>query len=337
MKIIVHVNHPAHVHFFKHFIWVMKNKGHKVHIIASEKDLSYQLLDAYKLEYYKLGNYGKSIFEKISKLIYFDIKGYNYIKKFNPDICLGLGSIRNTHIAYALQKPSITFTDTEHSWEQRLLYVHFTDLIYTPTSFNLDLGIKHRKYNGYHELAYLHPKYFNPDSSVLEYLGLNKYDKYFVLRLISWNATHDIGKKGILNKKSLISELEKYGHVFTSTEIEKYDDLSNIPIEKMHDLLYYATMYIGEGGTMATEAALLGTPSIYISTLANKLGNFKELEEKYDLLYSFANETEALEKIRHLLSKNNLKQIWHSKRNTLLQEKIDVTSLMIDIVENYFT
>jgi predicted glycosyltransferase len=95
-------------------------------------------------------------------------------------------------------------------------------------------------------------------------------------------------------------------------------------------------MYIGEGGTMATEASLLGTPSIYISTFANKLGNFKELEEKYELLYSFSNETEALEKIKHLLSLNNLKQKWDSKRDALLQEKIDVTRFMIDIVESYF-
>ena len=29
-------------------------------------------------------------------------------------------------------------------------------------------------YPGYHELAYLHPKYFTPDNEVLKELGLNQ-------------------------------------------------------------------------------------------------------------------------------------------------------------------
>ena len=54
----------------------------------------------------------------------------------------------------------------------------------------------------------------------------------------------------------------------------------------MHDLLYYATMYIGEGATMASEAAILGTPSIYINTL--RLSYTDEEEAKYDLLYNYS-------------------------------------------------
>jgi len=77
----------------------------------------------------------------------------------------------------------------------------------------------------------------------------------------------------------------------------------------MHDLLYYATMYIGEGATMASEAAILGTPSIYINTL--RLSYTDEEEAKYDLLYNYSDpktaQREALKKAIELLGNKNLK------------------------------
>ena len=84
---------------------------------------------------------------------------------------------------------------------------------------------------------------------------------------------------------------------------------------------------------MATEAALLGTPSIFISTLADKMGNFVELEKKYGLLYTYKNEHDAYLKISHLLNHYDIKNKWTAKREILLKDKIDVTSFMVDIVE----
>ena len=67
-----------------------------------------------------------------------------------------------------------------------------------------------------------------------------------------------------------------------------------IPKSKIHDLLYYATMYIGEGASMASEAAVLGTPSIYINPL--RLGYLDELEKKYGLVYNIPNPKKAIQK-----------------------------------------
>ena len=68
MRIVVHVNHPAHVHLFKNFIWGMENRGHNVIIIASEKEISFRLLDLYDFDYFSLGSYGSSNLEKIYNL-----------------------------------------------------------------------------------------------------------------------------------------------------------------------------------------------------------------------------------------------------------------------------
>ena len=46
MKIVVDINHPGHVHFFKNFIWEMEKRGHKILITVKEKDVTLKLLDS---------------------------------------------------------------------------------------------------------------------------------------------------------------------------------------------------------------------------------------------------------------------------------------------------
>ena len=46
------------------------------------------------------------------------------------------------------------------------------------------------------ENTYLHPKYFKPNKNILKKLNLTNKEKYVVLRLVSWDASHDIGQKG---------------------------------------------------------------------------------------------------------------------------------------------
>lgn len=125
------------------------------------------------------------------------------------------------------------------------------------------------------------------------------------------SATHDVNQFGILDKAGYVDALRAYGRVFISAE-------GSLPIELdryrlkchpalIHDLLYYSSLYLGEGASMATEAALLGTPSIYVSSLAHKMGNLDELEKKYGLLYSFTNSVEALNLAIKLLSDKRAK------------------------------
>jgi len=91
----------------------------------------------------------------------------------------------------------------------------FTDVVCTPSCFELDLGYKGIKFNGYMELAYLHPKYFIDKSNFAEHLNFNKSGKNFLLRFVSWEASHDWGKKGLdlATKLQLVEGLSKFGRV----------------------------------------------------------------------------------------------------------------------------
>lgn len=339
MKIVVDINHPAHVHYFKNFIREMKRKGHEILITASEKDITFRLLDNYGLEYINMGSYGDSLVKKLINLPLIDFKMYKAVKSFNPDIFLGFGSIRAAHVSYLLRKKCINFEDTEHSMEQIRLYLQFVDAVCTPACFKKDLGKKQVRYNGYIELAHLHPNYFTPSPAVLDEIGLSKEDKFIILRFVSWGASHDIGQHGIQNKIRLVNELDRYGRVLITSEgglgkeLEKYK--IRVSPEKMHDLLYYASLYVGEGATMATESAILGTPSIYISSLAGTMGNLIEIEQEYDLIFNYRDPEKAMQKAVELIQKSPLKEEWRNKRNKLLNDKIDVTAFMEWFIEDY--
>ena len=86
---------------------------------------------------------------------------------------------------------------------------------------------------------------------------------------------------------------------------------------------------------MATEAAVLGTPSIFVSSLAGTMGNFIELENTYNLLYSFTNSEMAMAKAVDILRNSSSKDEWQIKRDRLLKDKIDVTTFVVWFIENY--
>jgi len=339
MRIVVDINHPAHVHYFKNFIWEMERRGHELLITASEKEISYTLLDNYGFSYVKIGNYGRSLIQKFLNIPWLDQKMYRAVKPFHPDLFMGFGSIRAAHVSKILSKPCIALDDTEHAKWEHMLYVPFTDAILTPACFKKEFGNKHVRYNGYTELQYLHPNQFTPDPGVLNGIGLTKDDRFTVIRFVSWQASHDMRQYGVRDRVGLVKELEQYGQVLITSEGTLQPQLEKnkiyIPPEKLHDLLFYATLYLGEGGTMASEAAMLGTPSIYVSSLAGTMGNFIELEETYDLLYSFTDDDAAIIKAKQILGDTSSKQNWRRKRDRLLDEKIDTTAFLVWFVENY--
>ena len=348
MKILINIGHPAHVHFFKNTIRNLENKEYKIGIITKDKDVALDLLDTYGFTYINLGKSRNHMLSKAYALITFDYRLYKIAKIFKPDLLVSLGSPYMAHISRVIRKPHISFEDTEGARLIIWLTNPFTDTICTPSCFKKKINSKkHVKYDGYHELAYLHPNYFNPDPTALEDIGLSENDNFIILRVISWGASHDVNLRGIDKEAELdfIKSLERYGNVFITSErkldarLEKYR--LKVPPEKIHSLLHYAQLYIGEGGTMAAEAAILGTPSIHIESTSSGTatgefsGNFLELRDKYGLLYFYPGQNQALKKAISILEDKNSKNEWQKKREKLLKDKIDVTAWMTDFIERY--
>ncbi|APF20137.1 protein of unknown function DUF354 [Caldithrix abyssi DSM 13497] len=338
MKILIDIGHPAHVHLFKHFAWQMQNKGHEIFFTCREKEFEIYLLRKYGFKFKSFGKKYVSTLGKLLGLIEFDIKEIISGIKFKPDIFLSHGSIYAAHAAFLLRKPHIALEDTGN-WEQVRLYLPFTEVILTSDVFPIDYGKnKQIRYMGHHELTYLHPNYFQKDESFFKMLNIAKNEKFVLLRLVAWNATHDIGQKGISKNslREIIKLLERKYRVFISTESNLNENFKkykiSFPPDRMHQALYYADLFIGEGTTMSMEAAILGTPSIYVNSL--QYSNVKDME-KYGLIYNFKSTEGLLNKIKEIMSDENIKLEWQKRRERMLKDKIDVTAFLVWFVENY--
>jgi len=134
---------------------------------------------------------------------------------------------------------------------------------------------------------------------------------------------------------------ENYGKVYVSSEQDLPEELKKyqlrVPVDKIHDVLYHANLFVGDSQTMTTEAAVLGTPAIRCSSFAgeNDMTNFIELEKKYGLIFNYKDPEKAIAKAQELIKDPNLKDKWVAKRKKLLDDKIDLSSFLIWFIDNY--
>ena len=304
-----------------------------------DKGIIVELAKYYNLKYRIRSKESNNKFKYLLEAL---INIYKISKEFKPDIFLDMGTIVASPVAKISRKPYIAFDDTEVSVKSRLLHMPFTDIIITPNSFNINLGVKQIKFNGCMELLYLHKHYFKPDPNIKDFLNVKKDEKYVLLRFVSWTAHHDKGIKGFsdFNKSKAVSEFSKYAKVFISSEeklpveLEFYRII--IPPHKMHDVLAGASLVFGESATMASESAVLGTPAIYL----DKTGRgYTDEEERYGLVYNYSNDEysqiSAIKKGIDLLKDSKVRNKMKSNHNRFLKERIEPTSFIVWFIENY--
>ena len=338
MKIFIDIGHPAHVHYFRYIINKLKVDGNDIFITARNKDVTHQLLNNYNISFTSRGSGSDSLLGKFFYLLKADLLLLRLAKIFNPDLFLSFASPYASHVSSIIRKPHIAFTDTEHAKLGIFSFLPFTDIVFTPEVYKSDHGVNHLRFHGYMEQCYLQKQYFEPNIDILKKLQLKENDKYVIIRLVSWKASHDIGQKGLSlgYLKRLIALIENQAKVFLSVEgkiprdLEKYK-LSINPAD-IHSILYYAELFIGEGATMASECAILGTPSIYVNSLS--AGTLKD-QAKENLIHMFHSTDGVIEKAQMILGDDDYKARQKNICYKVLENKIDVNKLIEWFILNY--
>lgn len=337
LSVVVTIQHPSNVHFFRNAITEFRSRGDDVHVFAREKDIACELLDEYGIEYQLLAGGSSNLYELAKVQAKYEYEILKRVRSLQPDVLLAVSEPAITHASTCFDCQSILFTDTEHATIQNYLAYPFADVICTPESYWDDLGNKQVSYPGFHQLAYLHPDRFSPNPRVLDHVDADEDDRLAVLRLVSWDAAHDIGQQGIGGVETLVEGLERSGvRVLITSETELPASLEDrrvdLPVHQILDLLYYANLFIGESGSMAIESAVLGTPTIYVSSLS--AGVLEKLESWYGLLFSHAQNPppqQLLGEATTILETDS--SIWESRRQRLLEENVDTTEFILEVVD----
>jgi len=342
MRYLFDIGHPAEVHAFRNVIKDLQKRGHEILVTARDKEMTLYLLDYYRIPYISTGKNMSSKIGKIWAFLRNDLKIFKATIRFKPDLIINFFSPFAAHVGKLLGKKVVGFHDTEHADLTIRLSKPFTDTIIVPKCYRREYPEKNViKFNGNFELAYLHPDYFTPNPSILDLLGVKKNEKYVLLRFVTHTSMHDSGHKGFSDEEKIriVEDFLKYSKVFISSEVTLPDELKKFdlktPPERIHDVINYASLLYGESATMASEAAVLGTPAIFIDFIGR---GYTDEEGKYELVFNFKNtqkdHEKSIAKSIEILSTHNRKN-WITSRDKMLSDTIDVSAFMEWFIEKY--
>lgn len=339
MKAMLSIDHPAWAHQFHHIVKRMNERGDEVLTLAVDKDGDTELLQKFGIPYVlSAHSTGKNILEKGLLFIGLCIEHSYRALKFQPDVLIGRASPMMAVAAWLTRKPHIIYEDTEVSKFSLRICKRLSTKILTPRTFLTDLGPCQERLDTYKELFYLHPSVFTPDRQKLRDAGFDPDEDYILVRFVAWNASHDIGKKGLddAGKINLVRRLSKYGRVYVSSEgalpAELEANRLQTPYELIHHVLAFAKLVYSEGATMASEAVVLGTHALYVNTIVS--GSTREQCERFHLLYNFNEGEDRYERATaqaiRLLETPNLVELGREKQRKLLAEKVDINQYYMD-------
>ncbi len=346
-KIAFYLAHPAHFHLFKNVIEQLKEKN-KVYVVYNHKDVLEDLINnsTFKDLAIKIKT-NKKINNKFSLLIQFVLKNigaFITFLKIKPQIVLGT-PILISLVGRFLPYKSVIVNEDDFDIVKRTAdfgYPYANHILCPSVCRTTNFDFKSIKYNGYHELAYLHPNNFKPSKDIaLKYVNANEI--FFIIRFAKLVAHHDVNVSGlnIEVSKKIIELLLPFGEVFITSEVQLHKDLEkyriNINPIDIHHVMAYAQLFIGDSQTMAAESGVMGVPFIRFNDFVGRIGYLDELENKYKLGYGIkTNETDKLIKtVEELLSMPNRNEIFQKRREAMLNDKIDYATFLTWFVENY--
>jgi predicted glycosyltransferase len=337
MKVLIDINHPAHVHFFRNPAALLEADGHEVIFTSRNKDVTLDLLKQYGLRHQTLSEEGKGgLIALVKELLYRNYALYKVVKKEKPDIMASIGGTFIAHVGFATRTPAIVFYDTENAKLQNLITYPLANCVVVPVAYQAWLPKQHRRYPGYHELSYLHPNYFTPDKSVAIENGLDPDRGNILIRMVAWKANHDLGEVGWSREllREIIKRYSEKMNILISSEQslgQEFDTyLYKGNVACIHHVLAFCRLFIGESATMASESAVLGVPAIYAANTGR--GYTDEQEEKYGLVRNIrALDADSLIKTIDDVLSEDLSLI-RRRRENLLSTTIDVANYVKDFL-----
>ena len=339
MRYLFFTNTPAHVHLYRHAIGRLQDDGHEVLVLGRDYGCTKALLEFYDLphEIYGVCETTKySLFRELPKHF---ARIFRTTLRYDPDLVFGVGSYAAPAGALA-RAPVVLITDSEPVAFDQFVSRTLADAILTPYTFQKDLGSKHFEFRGFKETAYLHPDVFETDESVRDELGLRQDERFAVVRLNAFGSHHDVNHGGFsaAQRRELVERLAEDVTVFVSDEGGEFD-IDSLPARPfdahpgyLHDALAESSLLVTDTQTMATEAGLLGTPTIRSNTFVGEddMGNFVELEER-GLVYNTADFEDVLATAAEYVTDPSIAEQWAHNRSEYVADLDNLSGIITEV------
>jgi len=341
MRVLFDITHPVHVYFFKHLISTLSQEGHKVLVTARDKDVTLAILNGLGIPHICISKRSGGLVHALKELVVRDLDLFLKARRFRPEVLIAAeGGVSIGPVGAAIGVPRLVFDQVDLAPLQQCLGMPWATFICTGDGYLKDFGRRHIRFRGVLAQAYLDSRRFRPDPEPIRRAGINPYEPYTVLRLVRWSANHDLGREGLTSQQitKVVERFGRYSRVLVSSEdplpepLKKYE--IPIPAIHMHNLLAFAALCISEGGTVAPEAGILGTPAICYNSPPLGFGYLRALEKDYKLILCPDSLAETIDAAETILKNHNLKKQWQQRRDRFFAQTDDVGSFMRQMV-NY--
>ena len=331
MKIAFFPSHPSQ-------LWMLKPvadnlaQDNDICWFMRDKDVMLELADSMGIEYTRLSIASTGLVGNGVEMAANFLRCIRHTLKDNIDVWVTKYGAGNSAARLCLRK-TISFNDDDADIVPIIAATSYTvaHAVLVPTVTRMGrYERKARRYNGSHELFYLHPNRFRPDPSIYEFLGIPSSQRFAIIRLSALKAHHDIGVRGISARmvRDLFGICGDDVRLFISSEapVDEEFEAYRLPIPAMRilDALYYAEFVVADSQTMSAEAATMGTTSFRISDFVGKLSYIDELE-RYGLSFGFRPDDHelAIKQIGAAVHEPEFKTEGRTRLIAFLDNKID--------------
>ena len=327
------LTHPYFIQMFMPVILRLRNK-YSITVTTRDKDINIQLLKDFGIDPIIIGKKRESLFGLGIELVTRTVKLAYFYQRNKVRFAVGpLAAIS----ARLIGVPSLSFSDVEHNNMLAYISQPMASAVFTDSGFRGKIFNKnHFKHVSYNHLLYLHPNRFKPNPEVLKRYALEA-DRYIVVRLVSWKTYHDIGQEGVQDIDYFLTELSRNFELVICSENELASKWGKFIFKgntkDMIHLQAFAKLTIGEGSAMAMESALLGVPSIIISSFLN--GFIRSAEEE-GLIFCFRGQDvqSPLKKALAILESDTFHSDYLRKRDSTILKKGDPLPFVEKLINN---
>ena len=280
MRILIDILTPKHCRFFSRLAERLKKRGHKVWFTSREYREANGLMELMGIEARIVGRHGgKELKNKLMASTERTMELIPIFDEIDPDVSLSL-SPEMARASYGLGIPHICVNDSPHAEAVARLTVPLSKRLLSPWIIPKEvwerLGVANDDIVQYRALdPWAWIKDLKPDRGVLDELGLDPEKPIITFRTAETFAAYLVGKSTeggtMLDFIGGLQELEGAPQIVVVPRyIEQVSDIKKAfegevtlceSIVDGPNLLYHSDVFVGMGGTMSAESALLGVPT----------------------------------------------------------------------------
>ena len=282
MKVIMDILTPKQFMFIPKIAESLEKRGHTVRMVSRRYREVSQLVERMGLKVDLVGEHGGGDLRDKLLASTERIRGLvPILDEAEPDVAVSFSSPELARASFGLGVPHISINDSPHAVAVAKLSLPLSRKLLTPKmipkSAWAGYGIGEDRIVRYNALdPWVWLKDFEPDEAVIDELDLSRDNPIITVRVPEMHAAYLLG-----TSYSVFSSIVEFAKNLTESRSglqiavvpryqEQVDALLGLAGEGIKvceevvdgpSLIHYSDAFIGAGGTMTAEAALLGTPA----------------------------------------------------------------------------